>query len=58
MDEIGSRIPLFVAEEVIRKAVSHRHFGRETLGEGFADVVTALGLGISVVLPSLMMGVD
>ena len=38
--------------------MSHRRFGRQTLGAGFAKVVAALGTGVSVILPSLMMGID
>jgi hypothetical protein len=43
---------------MIRKAMSHRGFGRQTLGAGFAKVVAALGTGVSVILPSLMIGID
>jgi hypothetical protein len=40
------------------EARSHRRFGRKTLGAGFVDVVAALGAGVPVILPSLMIGVD
>ena len=40
------------------EARSHRRFGRKTLGAGFVDVVAALGSGVPVILPSLMIGVD
>jgi hypothetical protein len=40
------------------EACSHRRFGRETLGAGFVDVVAVLGTGVSVILPSLMIGID
>jgi len=40
------------------EARSHRRFGRKTLGAGFVDVVAALGPGVSMILPSLMMGID
>ena len=38
--------------------MSHRRFGRQTLGAGFAKVVAALGTSVSVILPSLLMGID
>ena len=37
---------------IIRKAIPHRRFSRETLGAGFAEAVAALGTGVSVILPS------
>ena len=40
------------------EATPHRRFGRKTLGAGFVDVVAALGPGVSMILPSLMMGID
>ena len=40
------------------EARSHRRFGRKTLGAGFVDVVAALGPGVAVILPSLMIGID
>jgi hypothetical protein len=40
------------------EATPHRRFGRETLGAGFVEVVAALGTGVSVILPSLMIGID
>jgi hypothetical protein len=40
------------------EATPHRRFGRETLGAGFVEVVAALGTGVSVILPSLMVGID
>ena len=40
------------------KARSHRRFGRKTLGGGFVEVVAALGTGVSVILPRLMIGID
>jgi len=40
------------------EARSHRRFGRKTLGAGFVEVVAALGTGVSVILPSLMIGID
>ncbi|MGB9649407.1 MAG: hypothetical protein WCB44_30495, partial [Stellaceae bacterium] len=33
-------------------------FGRKTLGVGFVVVVAALGTGVSVIFPSLMIGID
>jgi hypothetical protein len=38
------------------EATPHRRFGRKTLGAGFVEVVAALGMGVSVILPSLMIG--
>ena len=43
---------------MICEALSHRRFGRYPLGVGFAKIVTALGPGVSVMLPSRMIGVD
>jgi hypothetical protein len=43
---------------IICKASAHRRFGRKTLGAGFVEVVAALGTGVSVILPSLMIGID
>jgi hypothetical protein len=40
------------------EARSHRRFGRKTLGSGFIEVIAALGTGVSVILPSLMIGID
>jgi hypothetical protein len=40
------------------EATPHRRFGRKTLGAGFVEVVAALGTGVSVIFPSLMIGVD
>jgi hypothetical protein len=42
----------------IRKATPHRLLGRETLGASFVEVVAALGSGVSVILPSLMIDID
>ena len=33
-------------------------FGRKTLGAGFGEVVAALGTGVSLIFPSLMIGID
>ncbi len=54
----GSRVPQLVAALIIRKALPHRRFGRETLRAGFVEVVAALGAGVPVILPSLMIGID
>src|ERR1700719_3475984 len=35
-----------------------RRVGRKTLGADFVEVVAALGTGVSVILPSLMIGID
>ena len=43
---------------IIQKATPHRLLGRETLGASFVEVVAALGAGLSVILPSLMIGID
>jgi hypothetical protein len=43
---------------IIQKTLSHRRFGHKTLGAGFAEVIAALGTGVSVILPSLMIGID
>jgi hypothetical protein len=43
---------------MIQEAIPHRGFGRKTLGAGFVDDVAALGFGVSVIFPSLMMGID
>jgi hypothetical protein len=43
---------------IIRKAALHRLSGRETLGTNFVEVVAILGTGVSVILPSLMIGID
>jgi hypothetical protein len=40
---------------IIGKAILHRFFGRKTLSAGFVEVVAALGTGVSVILPSLMI---
>jgi hypothetical protein len=40
------------------EATPHRLFGRKTLGAGFVEVVAALGTGVSVIFPSLMIGID
>gem|GEM_PF-5811777 len=40
------------------EATPHRLFGRKTLGSGFVEVVAALGTGVSVIFPSLMIGID
>jgi hypothetical protein len=40
------------------EATPHRLFGRKTLGAGLVEVVAALSTGVSVILPSLMIGVD
>jgi hypothetical protein len=40
------------------EATLHRRFGRKTLGAGFGEVVAALGPGVSVIFPSLMIGID
>jgi len=34
----------------------HRLSGRETLGTSFVEVVAVLGIRVSVILPSLMIG--
>jgi hypothetical protein len=47
-----------VAAQIIRKAIPHRPLGRETLGASFVEVVAALGSGVSVIFPSLMIGID
>jgi hypothetical protein len=54
----GSWVPRLVAALIIRKAPAHRRFGRKTLGADFVEVVAALGTGVSVILPSLMIGID
>src|ERR1700732_3172887 len=54
----GSWVPRLVAALIIRKAPAHRRFGRKTLGTDFVEVVAALGTGVSVILPSLMIGID
>ena len=54
----GSWVPRLVAALIIRKAPAHRRFGHKTLGADFVEVVAALGTGVSVILPSLMIGVD
>jgi hypothetical protein len=38
--------------------VIRRLFGRETLGASFFEVVAVLGTDVSVILPSLMIGID
>jgi hypothetical protein len=43
---------------IIRKAILHRRFGRKTLGTRFVEIVAVLGTGVSVILPSLMIGID
>ena len=43
---------------IIRKATPHRLLGRETLGASFVEVIAALGSGVSVILPCLMIGID
>jgi hypothetical protein len=43
---------------IIRKTLSHRRFGHKTFGAGFAEVIAALGTGVSVILSSLMIGID
>ena len=40
------------------EATLHRRFGRKTLGAGFVEVVAALGTGVSVIFPSLMIGIN
>ena len=40
------------------EATPHRRFGRKTLGAGFVEVVAALGPGVSVILPSLMISIN
>lgn len=50
--------PFVVTSLVIMEARSHRRFGRKTLGAGFVEVVAALGTGVPVILPSLMIGID
>src|SRR5437667_3459392 len=51
-------VPELVAALIIREAIPHRLLGRETLGASFVDVVAVLGTGVSVILPSLMIGID
>jgi len=41
-----------------QEAIPHRLLGRETLGASFVEVVAVLGTGVSVILPSLMIGID
>jgi hypothetical protein len=36
----------------------HRLLGREPFSASFVEVVAALGSGVSVILPSLMIGID
>jgi hypothetical protein len=43
---------------IIQEAIPHRGFGRKILSAGFVDDVAALGAGVSVIFPSLMMDVD
>jgi hypothetical protein len=43
---------------IIREAIPHPLFGRKTLCVGLAEIVAALGNGVSVIFPSLMIGVD
>ena len=57
-DELVHGYRALVAALIIRKALPHRRFGRKTLGAGFVEVVAALGAGVSVILPSLMIGID
>ena len=57
-DELVHGYRCLVAALIIHKALPHRRFGRKTLGARFVDVVAALGAGVSVILPSLMIGID
>ena len=41
-----------------QEAIPHRLLGRETLGASFVEVVAVLGTGVSVILPSLLIGID
>jgi hypothetical protein len=43
---------------IIQEAIPHRGFGRKTLGVGFVKDVAALGAGVSVIFPSLMIGIN
>ena len=36
----------------------HRGFSCKTLGVGFVDYIATLDAGVSVIFPSLMMGID
>jgi hypothetical protein len=51
-------IATITTSSVIMEARSHRLFGRKTLCSGFIEVVAALGTGVSVILPSLMIGIE
>src|ERR1700720_4559488 len=51
------RVPELVTALIIQKATLHRLLGRETLGASFVEVAV-LGTGVSVILPSLMIGID
>jgi hypothetical protein len=57
-EQAGSRIPQLVPTLIIREAIPHRLFGRETLCVGLAEIVAAFGTGFSVIFPSLMIGID
>src|SRR6202030_1793476 len=57
-DQLVHGYRALVAALIIRKAPAHRRFGRKTLGADFVEVVAALGTGVSVILPSLMIGID
>jgi len=57
-ERTGLGVPRLVAALIIRKALLHRRFGRKTFGARFAKVVAALGTGVSMILPSLMIGID
>jgi hypothetical protein len=52
------RVLRLVAALIIRKALLHRCFGSKTFGARFAKIVAALGTGVSVILPSLVIGID
>src|SRR5690242_12226617 len=56
--QAGSGVPELVATLIIRKATLHCLLGLETLGASFVEVVAALGTGVSVIFPSLMIGID
>ena len=51
-------VPELVAASVIREPISHRLFGRERLRVGFAEVVATLGPSGSMIISSLMIGID
>src|SRR6266478_7023853 len=57
-EQAGARLPQLVAALIIREAIPHRLFGRKTLCIGLAQIAAVLGTGVSVILPSLMIGID